>query len=127
MFIPPVVYVFLNSALEFDGSCCEMQHKYGVVQSTNCSCVFYKQDEDGKQSTFNIFVHADTQLKDKHQVFAFIDNEQFGTQNWAGLEDMTIDKIMGAFRLWADDAPFMFEMEAQEHLGRCLGAVMKRQ
>ena len=33
-----------------------MGNKYGILQSSSKSCIFYKQDEDGNQSTFNIFV-----------------------------------------------------------------------
>ena len=52
-----------------------MVHKYGIYQSTSKSCIFYKQDEDGNQSTFNIFVSPSKDETEK-TIFAFIDNEQ---------------------------------------------------
>ena len=33
-----------------------MVNKYGIYQSTSKSCIFYKEDDDGNQSIFNLFV-----------------------------------------------------------------------
>ena len=43
---------------------CKMGNKYGIYQSSKTSCIFYKEDDDGKQSTFNLFVSTDPQIKE---------------------------------------------------------------
>ena len=60
-----------------------MGNKYGIYQTSSKSCIFYKQDDDGNQSTFNIFVTPSIAEK-KEDVFAFIDNEQIKKDNWVG-------------------------------------------
>jgi len=103
-----------------------MVHKYGIYQSSSKSCIFYKQDEDGNQSTFNLFI---TPLKDefnKKEFFAFIDNEQFNTENWESTKGMDLKDVIAAFGGWAPDAPLMFEIEAQKSMSQCLSSVLKK-
>ena len=102
-----------------------MKNKYGIFQSTGTSCVFYKEDEDGNQSTFNIFATSDGE-RNERKVFAFVDNEMIRQQSWFGTSDVTIKDIMEAFRQWAADAPFMFEFDAQQSMNQCLGSHMKK-
>lgn len=104
-----------------------MAHKYGIYQTSSKSCVFYKQDEDGNQSTFNIFV---TQLKDENDrktVFAYIDNEQIDQDNWVLTKDADIKDVIKAFGGWASDAPVVFELEAQKSISQCLSSVFKKE
>jgi len=101
-----------------------MSNKYGIYQSSSKSCIFYKQDRDGNQSTFNIFVSPD---RDKKNVFAFIDNEQMRTENWSTKEDSNIQDIIKAFGGWASDAPIVFELEAHKSLSQCLGSVLNKE
>ena len=100
-----------------------MAHKYGIYQSTSKSCIFYKQDEDGNQSTFNIFVNP---LKDEKEVFAFIDNEQMKKENWTMKKEAGIKDIIEAFGGWASDAPIVFELEAEKSMSQCLSSILKR-
>lgn len=102
-----------------------MTHKYGIYQSTSKSCIFYKQDENGNQSTFNIFVSP---LKEgKNEIFAFIDNEQMKKENWVTTKDADIKDIIKAFNNWAEDAPLLFELEAQKSMGECLSSILKKE
>lgn len=103
-----------------------MAHKYGIYQSSSKSCIFYKQDEDGKQSTFNIFVSPKTE-NDQKKVFAFIDNEQMQKENWAIKKESEIKEVVEAFGGWASDAPIVFELEAHKSLSNCLSSVLKRE
>ena len=104
-----------------------MGHKYGIFQSSGMSCVFYKEDEDGNQSTFNVFVSSDKDLKGKKSLNAFIDNEQIGKDNWFAKENLEIDDTIKAFKEWASDAPVVFEMEAHKSLSQCLTSIMKKE
>ena len=101
----------------------KMTNRYGIYQSSNKSCIFYKQDEDGKQSTFNIFVSPE---KDNKNVFAFIDNEHMQKENWSTNEQSDLHEIVKAFGGWASDAPIVFELEAKKSLGQCLNSVLKK-
>ena len=103
-----------------------MSHKYGIYQSTSKSCIFYKQDEDGKQSTFNIFVTQQKEKEGKDVIFAFIDNEQLKKENWITTKDVDIKDIINAFNGWAEDAPLLFEIEAQKSMGECLSSILKK-
>lgn len=103
-----------------------MAHKYGIYQSTSKSCIFYKEDEDGNQSTFNIFISPDSENK-QNTIFAFIDNEQMRQENWAVPKESDIKKIVDAFGGWATDAPIVFELEAHKSLSNCLNSVMKKE
>jgi hypothetical protein len=103
-----------------------MAHKYGIYQSTSKSCIFYKQDEDGNQSTFNIFIAPLNEKDKKDTIFAFIDNEQLKKENWITAKDVDIKDIIEAFNGWAEDAPLLFEIEAQKSMGECLGSVLKK-
>ena len=103
-----------------------MAHKYGIYQSTSKSCIFYKQDTDGKQSTFNIFVSPNTENKQK-TIFAFIDNEQMQKENWFIPEASDIKDVIEAFGGWASDAPIVFELEAHKSLSNCLSSVLKKE
>ena len=102
-----------------------MGYKYGVYQSTSKSCIFYKQDEDGNQSTFNIFI---TKSKDegKNDIFAFIDNEQLKLENWSPSKNPDIKDVIEAFGGWATDAPIVFELEAHKSMGKCLSKTLKK-
>lgn len=101
-----------------------MANRYGIYQSSNKSCIFYKQDKDGKQSTFNIFVSPD---KNKKNFFAFIDNENMKQDNWSTTDESDIQEVVKAFGGWAADAPIVFELEAKKSLGQCLNSVLKNE
>lgn len=101
-----------------------MANKYGIYQSTPKSCIFYKQDKDGNQSAFNIFVSPE---KEKQNFFAFIDNEQLETKNWSTNEDSSIRDVVKAFGGWASDAPVVFELEAHKSMSQCLNSVLKKE
>jgi len=101
-----------------------MANKYGIYQSTSKSCIFYKQDNDGNQSTFNIFVSPE---KDKQNVFAFIDNEQIKENNWSTAENSNIQDVIKAFGGWASDAPVVFELEAHKSMSKCLCLLLKKE
>ena len=103
-----------------------MSHKYGIYQSTSKSCIFYKQDEDGNQSTFNIFITKSKDDETKNDLFAFIDNEQMKKDNWAPAKDVEVRDLIRAFGGWASDAPMVFELEAQRSLSQCLSSVLKK-
>lgn len=100
-----------------------MSNRYGIYQSTSKSCVFYKQDKDGKQSTFNIFVTDDEGKKIK----AFIDNEQFNQDSWSTKDEATVEDLVEAFGSWASDAPMVFGLEAQQSMSKCLRSTMKKE
>ena len=102
-----------------------MKFKYGIYQSSPKSCVFYKQDEDGNQSTFNIFVTPDQ--VNKESVSAFIDNELMKDENWGKNKVKKVEDIVEAFNQWAKNAPLMFEIEAHKSMGECLHSVMKKE
>jgi len=104
-----------------------MAHKYGIYQSTSKSCIFYKQDTDGKQSTFNIFVTKKADEVDEKKIFAFIDNEQMQKENWAAPTESDIKNVIEAFGGWASDAPVVFELEAHKSLSNCLSSVLKKE
>jgi len=95
-------------------------YKYGIYQSSGASCIFYKEDEDGNQSTFNLFLAPETNVKDKNTIFALIDNEQIGEDSWFGVRELTIQDIFKAFDGWASEAPIVFELEAQRNIGNFL-------
>ena len=97
-----------------------VKNKYGVFQSTETSCIFYKQDEDGNQSTFNIFVEPKAKEDQKGSIFAFIDNEQIQKNSWFGTNDPEVPDIIQAFREWASDAPFLFGLDAQKSINQCM-------
>jgi len=101
----------------------KMTHKYGIYQATSKSCVFYKQDEDGNQSTFNIFVAKSNDVNQKNKVFAFIDNEQMKKDNWVNSKETGIKDVIEAFGGWSSDAPIVFELEAQKSMSQCLSSL----
>jgi hypothetical protein len=101
-----------------------MPQKFGIYQASSKSCVFYKQDEDGNQSTFNIFVK---ESEDKKDVFAFIDNEEIKKENWTSKKDAELKELIDAFGGWASDAPIVFELEAQKSMSQCLSSVLKNE
>jgi len=103
-----------------------MANKYGIFQNSTRSCVFYKEDEDGNQSTFNIFVTPKKDNIDRKQIMAFIDNEQMKTENWFKEDVTQVEDIVEAFGGWATDAPMMFEIEAQKSMSQCLSAALKK-
>ena len=104
-----------------------MAHKYGIYQSTTKSCVFYKQDEDGNQSTFNIFIKPKDEIRKREEIFAFIDNEQMNIENWTKTDVLDIKDIIDAFGGWAADAPIVFELEAHKSMSQCLNSVLKKE
>lgn len=104
-----------------------MASKYGIYQSTSRSCVFYKQDDDGNQSTFNLFVKPKTDETGKDELFAFVDNEQIQKENWAISKGSDVKELVEAFGGWASDAPVVFEMEAQRSMSNCLKSVLKKE
>jgi len=101
-----------------------VKNKYGVFQSTETSCIFYKQDKDGNQSTFNIFVEPKSE-EDKGSIFAFIDNEQLQQNSWFGTNKLEVNDVVQAFRDWASDAPFLFGLDAQKSINQCLQRELK--
>jgi hypothetical protein len=103
----------------------KMGNRYGIYQSTSKSCVFYKQDDDGNQSTFNIFVTSSRERENKKELFAFIDNEQLKKENWNDSNIKNIKDVVDAFGGWASDAPIVFELEAKKSMSQCLGSVLK--
>jgi hypothetical protein len=103
-----------------------MSYKYGIFQSSPKSCVFYKEDEDGNQSTFNILVTPKEREKDAEKIIAFIDNEQMKKENWAKTEVTDVKDVIEAFGGWATDAPIIFELEAHKSLSNCLKTVLKK-
>jgi len=80
-----------------------MTHRYGIYQSTATSCIFYKQDEDGNQSTFNLFA-APVSSREK---------------------DLDVKDIVESFGAWAADAPIVFELEAKKSMGQCLRSILQ--
>ena len=104
-----------------------MSFKYGVFQSTTKSCTFYKEDDDGNQSTFNIFVTSSGVDEFKNKIFAFIDNEQMNKDNWSVFKEPDINQILEAFGGWASDAPLLFEIEAHKSLSNCLSSLIKNE
>ncbi|MBN2066502.1 MAG: hypothetical protein JW771_06820 [Candidatus Thermoplasmatota archaeon] len=104
-----------------------MTHRYGIYQSSPASCVFYKQDEDGNQSTFNIFAMPVSPAEKKKALFAFIDNEGFKKESWSGTKETDIKKVIDSFGAWAADAPIVFELEAKKSMGECLRSVMQEE
>ena len=104
-----------------------MVHKYGIYQSTSKSCIFYKEDEDGKQSTFNIFVTPEKDESTEKKIFAFIDNEQMEKENWTKINDSNIKDVIEAFGGWASDAPVVFELEAHKSMSHCLSSMIKKE
>ena len=95
-------------------------YKYGIYQSSGVSCIFYKEDEDGNQSTFNLFVAPEMDFKGKKTIFALIDNERIGEDSWFGVRNLTIQDIFKAFDGWARGAPIVFELDAQKNIGNFL-------
>jgi len=95
-------------------------YKYGIYQFSGTSCIFYKEDEDGNQSTFNLFVAPETDVKGKKTIFALVDNEQIGEDSWFGVRDLAILDIFKAFDGWASGAPIVFELDAQKNIGNFL-------
>jgi hypothetical protein len=105
----------------------KMVYKYGIYQSTTKSCVFYKQDDDGHQSTFNIFIKPSNEKADKKEIFEFIDNEQMKKDNWTMTKQTGVRDVVDAFGGWATDAPVVFEIEAQKSMSQCLSSVLRKQ
>ena len=101
-----------------------MGYRYGIYQSSPKSCVFYKQDKDGNQSTFNIFITPDE--KSKESISAFIDNEEMKTKSWSKKDISNVGDIVDAFGGWATDAPLMFELEAHKSIGHCLSNALRQ-
>jgi len=104
-----------------------MAHKYGIFQNSTRSCVFYKEDEDGKQSTFNIFVTPHGREMGKEKITAFIDNEQMEKENWTKTDINNAKDVIEAFGGWATDAPIVFELEAHKSLSQCLSKTIKKE
>ena len=102
-----------------------MPNKFGIFQSSSKSCIFYKEDEDGKQSTFNIFKTPTGEDRDK--IIAFIDNEHMNQENWSREEVTDPKEIIDAFGGWAADAPIVFELEAHKSLSHCLSKMVKEE
>jgi len=104
-----------------------MPYKYGVFQSSSKSCIFYKEDDDGNQSTFNIFVTSAKDEIDRKKVFAYIDNEQMKRDNWSVYKEPNVKEVLDAFGAWASDAPLLFEIEAHKSMSNCLSSLMKKE
>jgi len=102
-----------------------MANKFGIYQSSSRSCIFYKEDEDGHQSTFNIFKTPTTDMKEK--IIAFIDNENMNKEDWVKEEVTDVKDVLDAFGGWAADAPIVFELEAHKSLSHCLSSTLKKE
>lgn len=96
-------------------------HKFGIFQSSDVSCVFYKEDHDGRQSTFNLFVLPKDNEK---KIFAYIDNFHIGKKVWHLDKNNSINDTIKAFNEWAVDAPVLFELEAHKSLSHCFRSFM---
>ena len=97
-----------------------MVNKYGIYQTSNTSCIFYKEDEDGNQSTFNLVVFPETEPEEKKSVLLFVDNEHINQENFFKKRNITINEIIDTFGGWASDAPMVFEFEAKKSMSKCL-------
>lgn len=95
-----------------------MGFKYGIYQCSGASCIFFKEDDDGNQSTFNLFLTKENQ--GKRQIHTIIDNENINDINWFGTADIKIEEIFEAFKKWSSGAPIVFELEAQKNIGNFL-------
>jgi hypothetical protein len=104
-----------------------MVFKYGVFQSTSKSCIFYKEDDDGNQSTFNIFVTPSDEKFANRKIFAYIDNEQMKKENWSIHKETNLHDLFEAFGGWASDAPLLFEIEAHKSISNCLSSILKKE
>ena len=102
-----------------------MANKFGIYQSSSKSCIFYKEDEDGNQSTFNIFKTPKEDMNEK--ITAFIDNENMKQDNWIKEELTDVKDVIDAFGGWAADAPIVFELEAHKSLSHCLSRMSKKE
>jgi len=103
-----------------------MTNKYGIYQESKTSCIFYKEDMDGRQSTFNLFV-APEESENKMKFQAFIDNEQMDEKNWYANKNITIKDVVDTFGGWASDAPLLFELNAHKSIEKCLKSVMEKE
>jgi hypothetical protein len=104
-----------------------MTKKYGILQTSSTSCIFYKEDEDGNQSTFNIFITPEGELEEKKKLHAFIDNEQMNEENWFSKDTMDVKDIVQAFGGWASEAPLLFELNAHKSMEKCLKSVLSNE
>jgi len=104
-----------------------MSYKYGIFQSSPASCILYKQDEDGNQSTFNLFLIPEGEGKEEITILSFIDNEQMKIANWSPHDVTDVKEVIHAFSGWATDAPLMFEIEAHKSMSHCLSSVLKKE
>ena len=95
-----------------------MNFKYGIYQCSGTSCIFFKEDDDGNQSTFNLFLTTENQ--GKKQIHTIIDNENINEKNWFGKKDIKIEEIFEAFKNWSSEAPIVFELEGQKNIGNFL-------
>ena len=89
--------------------------------------MFYKEDEDGNQSTFNIFITTSKNENEKNKIFAFIDNEKMRKDNWEIFKEPNLQEVLKAFGAWAADAPLVFELEAHKSMGNCLSSLIKNE
>lgn len=96
-------------------------HKFGIFQKSDASCVFYKEDQEGNQSTFNLFVLP---KENENKIFAYIDNSQIGEKIWRSDKKISINDTIKAFNEWAVDAPILFELEAHKSLSHCFRSFM---
>jgi len=103
-----------------------MGYKYGIYQSSPTSCILYKQDEDGNQSTFNLFLIPEGEGKEEKTILSFIDNEQMKTKSWFGTKNTTMEDLMKVFKEWASDAPFVFELNAERSIINCLESKFRK-
>ena len=95
-----------------------MNYKYGIYQCSGTSCIFYKEDEDGNQSTFNLFINKEDD--GKKSIHAIIDNDKINDKNWFSNKNIKIEEIFEAFNSWASEAPIVFELDAQKNIGNFL-------
>ena len=103
-----------------------MGYKYGIYQSSPTSCILYKQDEDGNQSTFNLILFSEVEGKQEKTIISFIDNDQMKIKSWFGAKNTSVENILKVFREWASDAPIVFEFDAEKSISKCLESKFKK-
>ena len=96
------------------------KYKFGIFQSSEVSCIFYKEDQDGNQSTFNLFILPDIK---QNKLFTYIDNIKLDKKVWHS-DNNNIEDIIKSFNEWSSEAPVLFELEAQKSLSNCLNNFM---
>ena len=110
-------HIVRTSELDFDYSVTEYVCPNNAV---GYQVIFYKEDQEGNQSTFNLFILPDNK---QNKLFTYIDNIKLDKKVWHSNNDK-IEDIIKSFNDWASGAPVLFELEAQKSLSNCLNNFM---